>query len=409
MEFITRREFIKSTGIAAASAVSIAFLPGIAFSASSGEAAFAASAVIQPSFAAPAIALSGQSFPFRLSPSGARASIDSAWIASPGGKPFILSVENGHFIPTVPPPPGMYDLYLEVSMGASKRFEKQPLAVKIVEQFKTDYCFGAISDVHFGDPRISSMIKDFSVEETFKKEIQILNENQIEFCVCCGDLSFLPPRSKKEIIDYADALTSAAKYPTFSVPGNHDGYTSGAGGKINFDTLAQWTRSFGVLDYSASYGETAILGVNTYNASADKRNIFGGLGEVVDSGYVTDEQLVTLDAMFAEAKKTSKLTIALGHHNPTNTVKDVNGPFEIVPFTETGRLELLSLFEKRSLDYFFCGHVHGIYRERYANTEIVTVPTAASRPADGHPLAIYLVKVSDGKISDIETVKIAEL
>jgi len=352
MEIITRREFLKSSGIAAASAVSIAFLPGIAFSNTSGEAAFAASAVIQPSFAAPAISLSGQPFSFRLSAIGTKASIDSAWIAGPDGKPFILSIENGNFIPFVPPPPGMYDLFLEVSMGSNKRFEKQPMAVRIVEQFKTDYCFGAISDVHFGDPRISSKVQNFSVEEAFKKEIQILNENQIEFCVCCGDLSFLPPRSKREIIDYADALTSTAKFPTFTVPGNHDGYTSGAGGKINFDTLAQWTRSFGVLDYSASYGDTAILGVNTFNAPADKRNIYGGLGEIVDSGFVTDEQLMALDSMFAEAKKASILTVALGHHNPTNTVKDVNGPFEIVPFSETGRVELLSLFEKHSLDYF---------------------------------------------------------
>ena len=54
-------------------------------------------------------------------------------------------------------------------------------------------------------------------------------------------------------------------------------------------------------------------------------------------------------------------------------------------------------------------HVHGIHEETYAETKITTVPTAACLPAEGHPIGIYVVKVSGSGISSIETIVIKKV
>ncbi|MFH1539193.1 MAG: metallophosphoesterase, partial [bacterium] len=287
----------------------------------------------------------------------------------------------------------MYDFYAKISRGDKTRVERQPLAVKVVEEFKDDFVFGVISDVHFGDPRISSKIKGFDVGETFRKEIDILNEREIEFCLCCGDLCFIPPRTKKEIMEYAEALVERAKFPTFLVPGNHDGYTSGTPAKVNFDTYEYYRRYFGPLNFESSYGDISIIGVNTFDKSPEMRNVYGGLGEGVDTGAISKDQLDWLDDVLLRARNNSKTIIMFGHQNPTNTVKDMNGPFEIIPFSDEGREELLALIKKHEPDAYFCGHVHGVHEEIFGRTRIYTAPTAASLPADGHPVAIQVVRV----------------
>ncbi|MFH1539370.1 MAG: metallophosphoesterase [bacterium] len=415
---MNRREFLKLSGTAVGTAASAAavytFLPHVAF-AGGGEPVFAASVVLQPSFAAPEIVRRGERL--RVSVPQGMDLVEEMWLQAAGttekvllggAEPmklagqYLLSVESKIEA-------GLYDLYAGVARDGKIRVERQPLAVKVVEEFKEDFVFGVISDVHFGDPRISSKLKGFDVGETFRKEINILNERGVEFCLCCGDLCFIPPKTKKEIMEYADALIERAKFPTFLVPGNHDGYASGTPAKVSFDTYKYYRRYFGPLNFESSYGDISIIGVNTYDKSPELRNLYGGLGEDVDTGAIGKEQLEWLNFILPIAREHSKSIIMFGHHNPTNTVKDVNGPFEIVPFSDEGREELLALIKKHEPDAYFCGHVHGIHEETYGKTRIYTAPTAASLPAEGHPVAIQVVKVKGGKIDFVETIEVAKV
>jgi len=395
-----RRSFLRIAGAAAGTVAAYTWLPGIVLSEKTGEAVFAASASLQPGFVAPAIVKPGSAIPLTKTPVG-RFEMTSAWLETQDGRPGLISKEA--------PDPGMYDLVVEVSRGGRSRLERQPNAVKVVGDFKSDFSFGLISDVHFGDPRLTSRVPDFSVAETVVKEIDILNEAGVEFCICCGDLCFIPPKTKDEIMEYADVFSRRAKFPVFTVPGNHDGYSSGTPGRISFDTFKYWDNSFGPMNFPASYGNISIIGINTFDKAPADRNLYGGLGEDVDTGAMGGSQLEWLDAALSAASDTGGTTILFGHHNPTNTVKDVNGPFSIVPFSETGRRELLGLIEKHAPEYFFAGHVHGIHEETYAATKIHTVPTAACLPAEGHPVGIQIASVSNGKISSIETVEMLRL
>ena len=408
---------MKLAGAAAGALPVISFFGGFAVSEETGAAVPGASAILTPSFCCPALVKSGGVIPMEKTPGGP-AAIDSAWLGSAAGGPeYSLSVDERGccchpfaLFPEKPVEPGLYDLFVKVSRGGASRIERQPNAVRILDDFKRDFTFGAISDVHFGDPRLASSLKGFDVAETVKKEISILKENNIEFCLCCGDLTFLPPATKKELQEYQNIFSSHASFPVFSVPGNHDGYTTGAAGKINFDTFSHWNRSFGPLDFSATYGDMSIIGLNTFDKSPGDRNVYGGYGDKADTGAVSEMQLRSIDERLSYAGSNgAKSVVLIGHHNPTNTVKDVNGPFTIVPFSETGRLELLDLVKKHSPDYFFVGHVHGVHEEIFGATKIVTVPTAASLPAEGHPVGIDLVTVRNWKISAVETIEIFRL
>ncbi|MCK5844637.1 MAG: metallophosphoesterase, partial [Victivallales bacterium] len=359
-----RREFMRLAGSAAGAAACYTFMPHVAFAGDGSGHVISTSTIERPCFAAPEIVRIGDAIPYVKSAT-AKTNVGSAWLGTPeGGAPIELSLETTDaardsitaFLPATQPDPGVYDLYIHAVKGNKERVERLPRAVCFVDNFKTDFQIGLISDVHIGDPRLTSDVPGFNVVKTFIKEINILNERKVEFCLCCGDLSWLPPRTKKEIAQYMDLLTSHARFPVFTVPGNHDGYATGTLKKISFDTYKHWRRSYGPFNFEASYGNVSIIGINTFDGTPLTRNLYGGYGEALDMGAMGQPQLEWLDGALARATaQRDGASIMIGHHNPTNTTFDRNGPFTVLPFSETGRHELLGLIKKHSPDYFFVG------------------------------------------------------
>jgi len=399
------------------------FLPGITYAAAGNAAqqiAAGTSAVASPSFATPALVLPGQPIPCTASGS---ASIAGAWLQPAGKdqqipldhyleKSLDLDGNSPEFLaPAQKLAPGLYDLYVTAERGGKQRTERQPHAVAVFESFPQDFTFGVISDVHFGDFRISSAIPDFDTAATVSKEISILNERGVQFCLCCGDLCNIPPKTKSELLEYMDILENQARFPVLSAPGNHDGYAAGAGGvKITSDTFEYWTKSLGPLFSETTFGGMSLIGINTFDKPAAERNLYGGIGDTIDQGAVQPAQLQQIDAALSRAAARPGAAIMFGHHNPTNTVVDQNGPFTIKPFSDTGRTQLLDLLAKHKPEAMFCGHVHGVFEETHAGTRIITAPTAASVPYDNsHPIGIYVVAVKNAQITNVETVEIARL
>jgi len=154
----------------------------------------------------------------------------------------------------------------------------------------------------------------------------------------------------------------------------------------------------------------SLIGINTFDKPAAERNLYGGIGDTIDQGAVQPAQLQQIDAALSRAAARPGAAIMFGHHNPTNTVVDQNGPFTIKPFSDTGRTQLLDLLAKHKPEAMFCGHVHGVFEETHAGTRIITAPTAASVPYDNsHPIGIYVVAVKNAQITNVETVEIARL
>ena len=418
MAAMDRREFLKLAGMAAGAAAVYTFWPGGALSAEGAGApkpVLAASAVDKPTFAAPAIVKSGNPVPFTKAGSGGTA-IESLWL-QPAGKTDVIALAEtvaGGAAALAPagtaPAAGMYDLFAKVTARDGARIERQPLAVKFVDEFKKDFVFGVIGDVHFGDPRVKAKLPDFDTAKFLKKEIDILNGRGAEFCLACGDFCFTPPETKNEILDYVETVAAEAKFPTFSVPGNHDGYTTGAPRKISFDTMKYWTRYFGTPYYDASYGDIEIIGINTYDKDALERNLYGGMGDKVDCGAMSPAQLAWLESVLKKARaKPDRAIIILGHQNPTNTVVDVNGPFVVKPFSDEGRRELLDLIVKYEPDAMFVGHVHGVHEEILGKTKIITTPATGSIPFENQALGFLIVTVKNGKIASYETIVTARV
>lgn len=412
-EKIGRREFIKTAGAVAGAAAFGAAIPKTIFSetADAIAPAISASAILRPSFVAPAIVSPGADIPF-IAAEDAGVALTSVWLQPAGGGGRIPLTQAGSSLkPGGTLEPGLYDLYADVTRNAAAKIERQPHAVNVTAGFKKDFVFGVISDVHFGDVRIQQKLPSFKVPDAVSKEMAALKERGVEFCLCCGDLCFIPPKTKNELLNFADAITAGANFPVFTVPGNHDGYCSGAAGKIQYDTFTHWRKYFGAFNHVTRYGGISLIGVNTYDKDASERNIYGGIMDRMDMGAVGAPQLAWLEAALKNerAANPAGTVIVFGHHNPTNSVVDVNGSFEVKPFSDAGRAELLALFESYSVDAYFCGHVHGIYEETHKKTRIITAPTAGSMPAEGFPVGCYIVKVAGGRIADVETVEIARV
>lgn len=408
---ISRREFLKRAGALAGGVAGYSLLPQIVRGGEFKAAPIAARGFMRPTFTAPVFVEKGHPIPFEKA-NDSDVQIISMWLEPAGEGERVSLNPDGRvekvLIPDKPLQPGLYDIHLKVVVSGAEKEECEPHAVKVVDAFRKDFTFAVMSDVHFGDARMQAKHPGFEVEKILRQEIDTMKRNRVEFCLCCGDLCFVPPQTKKEIMQYAEIVAATADFPVFTVPGNHDGYATGAGGRIQYDTFAQWKNFFGPMNFAASYGTLSIIGINTYEKPAAERNLYGGYGDAMDTGTIGAEQLSWLDQTLKSARTANaKGTIIIfGHHNPTNTVKDVNGPFTTVPFSEKGRTELLALFKKYSVDYYFCGHVHGVHEEQYGMTRIITVPTAASVPAEGNPDGFYLLKFADGRITDIETSKI---
>ncbi len=414
MADFSRREFIKLAGNIAGAATIYTFLPGIVLAGGKPDYTVAASSILHPTFMSPEIIEKGKHI-FIKRTANPNISIKSVRLASRSGDSIInmkeissidLSIE---LEPDISPVPGMYDLLCEVEYKGKKRIEHQPHSISIVDRFKDTFNFGVISDVHFGDPRVGYKLDNFDVEKTLIEEIEIFKSKNIEFCICCGDLCFLPPKSEKEIIKYFNTLTDHSDFPTFTAPGNHDGYSTGTPQKLNFDTYKFWNKTFGPLHTGGKYGDFSLIGLNTFDKEPLLRNVYGGYGDAVDSGSIGSTQLSWLKEKLKESKETGNTTIMFGHHNPTNTVIDRNGPFEIKPFSDTGRNELLELIEEYQPELLLSGHVHGYYEEYLGKTHIVTAPTAASLPAEGHAIGILVFKVENGKIDSVEKIDIAKV
>jgi len=415
MAAMDRREFLRLAGSLTGALAVYTFWPHGVFAEGEPKPVLAASAVANPTFISPAIVKRGDGIPFSRA-KDLKFTIDGIWL-EPSGKPKgggIIELReetgSGRLAPAAAPAVGMYDLYVKVSGAEGTRIERQPLSVKFVDDFKSDFIFGVISDVHFGDPRVTNEIKGFKVAEVFNREIAILNERGVEFCISCGDYCFTPPDTKNQIVDYVEALEAAARFPVFSVPGNHDGYATGSQKKIAFDTFKYWKKYFGGLYFEAGYGDIEIIGLNTYDKDPLQRNLYGGHGDEVDTGAMSKEQLSWLDGVLKTARaKPDRTIIMFGHQNPTNTVVDVNGPFVVKPFSEEGRRELLDLMKKYEPDVYFNGHVHGIHEEYWGKTRIVTAPTAGSLPDKGHDIGFLIVTVKAGKIDSYEPVTIIKV
>ncbi len=207
----------------------------------------------------------------------------------PRARVYLVTVEVPKTVPL-----HLYDLTVTgTRQDGAMLTDSQPHALQVVNEYKTDYTFAQMTDIHVWGPEAAypgsntneRNYRQESYSETegygatyYHKSIQQMNRAKPDFIVYTGDYDFgLTWQYKQNYADfsaYKDSPWNDKYYetwfeldwfytetlkldvPVFMVPGNHDGWTRYDQLNISLeeDYLASWRHLFGPRYFSFDYG-----------------------------------------------------------------------------------------------------------------------------------------------------------
>lgn len=300
-------------------------------------------------------------------------------------------------------PVGLYDIRVYFSDGTS---DYQLHAVQILKEFKKDFDFVHLTDIHFNDPIFSDQDSNLvRIKQLY--EIQKVNP---EFILFGGDLGLNPVTYDRDFPAGYEILTTYVKAPIFMVPGNHEQYTDGRQKPVP-DGRAYWEAIYGPYYKSFTYGKLHFIGLNTFDFTDrwrdrfDEKQIMTG---AAGNGCIGPEQFEWLKKDLKAAADAGDTSIVFTHipifmlqggkklgYAPPELVKGPNPA------------EFSKLMEEYKVPYVFVGHMHVNYDDKKLNpitTEIMTEAggTGTHEKEDDPLWGFRIVHVRDGKIVGTE-------
>ena len=211
-------------------------------------------------------------------------------------------------------PVHLYDLMVTGTLkDASALTDSQPHALQVVNEFKTDYSFAHLTDIHVWGleaqyPGSNTHERGWRHKEYsdadgygatyYHKAIQQMNTAKPDFIVFTGDYDFgitwLYEQDYGEFDAYKDtqwgrkyyetwfeldwfyAETLKLDVPVFMLPGNHDGWVryDQTSTHLEEDYLDSWRRLFGPRYFSFDYGpDSHFTGINSMDWTPHERSL----------------------------------------------------------------------------------------------------------------------------------------
>lgn len=203
--------------------------------------------------------------------------------------------------------------------------------------------FVHIADIHFDSPFVNLSdrenlgdTKRLEQRKVFKKVIEYIKENQIEYFFIAGDL-YEQQYIRKSTIEYINQLfREIPNTEIYISPGNHDPYI-----KNSYYSKFQWSQN------------VHIFSSKLEKITLDKLDIYG---YGFDDFYCTDCGIENL-----EIEDKNKLNILVIH----STIDGAN--LEEKQYNSISR----KLLEEKEFDYVATGHIHKLDYNSYENQKIV--------------------------------------
>jgi hypothetical protein len=209
-------------------------------------------------------------------------------------------------------PLDLYDLTINCTIDGTPGFiDTQTNAVNVIQDFKTDYNFVQMTDIHVYGPENpnASIFYSHSQHERsarrtvydanpngvgygatyLHKEVMEINRLHPDFCIFTGDYDFGQRYFQQ---DEGSPWGNCTQYefeqewfyqemqklevPVFIVIGNHDGYyyNTDFSAPVDQDWLVNWTKMYSPLYFKFNYGPSNVFyGVNTMDWSTDQRSL----------------------------------------------------------------------------------------------------------------------------------------
>ncbi len=268
---------------------------------------------------------------------------------------FSLDIQNhtaAVYNVTIPPtvPIELYNLTVSLIHNGAPETITQPRAVDVIPEFKDNYTFIHITDIHVGDPRsLTQSIYRSLHHRSLLQAIEEINLQHPDFVLISGDLVHGQLYYHQYSHEYPELydLLQHFDVPTFLCPGNHDGYS-----KPGEDGKAFWTHYFGPDYYSFNYGPYHFQMLDTYDFPKAERTCIS-FASLNWGGSIQDPQLHWIEQDLNQSRN-STLTFMVVHHNPQlETTKEslVHTPYK-------NRQQLLSLIHHYNVSMILAGHTH---------------------------------------------------
>lgn len=370
---ITRRELIKkgmmgAAGLGIMGAVDLGMFVRRAVAA--GQMPFdGIKNLAAPLFGSPAMLKTGGMVDIALKAEGS--ALSSAALVSLDGKEFSLNAEKSGSAWTAPLPadaaPGIYHLKISSSNGSGEAIsEVQPRAVAVYGEFKDDFDFVFISDIHFGehDGKFDQIVTPEMTQYYTMRALalQEVERRKPEFIVFGGDMVLYPKNYRFGYPESYAFLLNYLKSPVHMMPGNHDLYhmeVEELGGEHVYG-MKYWEKYYGKLYHAFDYGNLHIPCVNT--TDWPEEFIHWGsqnttTGTLLSVG-IQKEQFNWLQGNLTAAKARGAEAVVCGHipfHNIVSGMK-VGLPAQKLPGAPAKAI--LGLLSDNDVRNLFVGHLH---------------------------------------------------
>lgn len=267
----------------------------------------------------------------------------------------------------------------------------QPHSVKVIKEFKNNFSFIQITDVHigfagnfYGKPGMPYN------NEIFKKVIEEVNLLNPEFVVITGDLLMSAEDFGRILMHFKEphmattdekikglfdneynqliSLLNLFEVPVFIIPGNHD-----LVGIYDTPALQYWNKYFGPRYFSFNYSDNLFVGVDNSNMMEATTFVYPEFKNDPYFAQIDKEQVDFLNKVFAE-NSSSKLKI-LFCHVPTNKLEN----------------NLKKIIKDNKVNMVLSGHYH---RDNVLGKETVWVETKSVLDFGGY----RLINIKDNQV-----------
>ncbi|WP_226536580.1 metallophosphoesterase family protein [Fictibacillus halophilus] len=234
-------------------------------------------------------------------------------------------------------PEELFDLEVSYTGDGTRITDDEPNSVKVVKEYKKDFKFMHLTDIHVGSPR--NIADPANVTEAgmwdpdkskrwlyLQKTIKQVNLLKPDFVVMTGDLMYGQMNPQEYIYEYEETYRMLKQFnvPVYIVPGNHDYYAQDA---TLADGAKYWEQYFGPQYFSFDYGPYAhMIGYNSFDWHKFDRQGHGTVSVPTWGGQIRDQQMEWIKKDLAENKATAQESQTSGlfsHHNPIWRDRDI--------------------------------------------------------------------------------------
>ncbi len=229
------------------------------------------------------------------------------------------------------------------------------------------FSFAVISDSHVNeeeDQSVSPFASNKLANRRLRHVVELLNRHQPAFVVHLGDMGNPLPElaSYKPAADRFTEIVAGLQMPLHLVAGNHCIGDKPGGWvpvpRVSLDALAQYEQVYGPQYYAFDHGPCHFV-------------ILSSL--LIGSGLpIEQRQRSWVEQEISTANQDGQRVWLMMHYPPYIAAADERGSYDNLD--EPGRSWLLGLLEKFDVDAAFSGHVHNYFYNRYAGSDLITIP-----------------------------------